>query len=160
MHWIRRLSQVIFLFLFVYTLFFISSAGYSTFSSLFLRFDPLMILTGEHKGIPIMFFVLVLTSAAVAAVWGRVFCSWACPLGSVLDAFDGIALNKDESRRDMLVVEAGEHEDVYMAEFDLDQLRDYRRRETWGNAFRRPRLYGDLVAQEVREPFERERARR
>lgn len=69
-------------------------------------------------------------------------------------AFDGIAF-ADGRSRDMLVIEAGEAEGVYPAVFDLDALRDYRRRETWGNAFRRPAAYGALTSHEVREPFVR-----
>ena len=55
--------------------------------------------------------------------------------------------------RDSLVVEAGEHEGVYLAPFDLEAMRAYRRRETWGNAFRRPHRYGRLTAPEVQAPF-------
>jgi predicted amidohydrolase len=74
-------------------------------------------------------------------------------------AFDGIAFDNNGSR-DMLVVEAGPNEGIYLAAFDLDQLRDYRRRESWGNAFRKPRAYAALVAPDVAEPFIRELARR
>ncbi|MBY8876332.1 carbon-nitrogen hydrolase family protein [Actinacidiphila acidipaludis] len=67
-------------------------------------------------------------------------------------AFDGIAF-ADGRSRDMLVVEAGEPAGVYPAVFDLDALRDYRRRETWGNAFRRPAAYRPLTEEAVRDPF-------
>jgi predicted amidohydrolase len=69
-------------------------------------------------------------------------------------AFDGIAFDSGNAR-DMLVVEAGESAGIYPAVFDLDALRDYRRRETWGNAFRRPVAYGPLTEREVRDPFVR-----
>ncbi|MFI0901141.1 carbon-nitrogen hydrolase family protein [Streptomyces sp. NPDC020983] len=69
-------------------------------------------------------------------------------------AFDGIAF-ADGRSRDTLVVEAGELPGVFPAVFDLDALRDYRRRETWGNAFRRPRAYGSLTDTTVSEPFVR-----
>ena len=36
-----------------------------------------------------------------------------------------------------------------------DALRDYRSRETWGNAFRKPSRYGALVSPDVDEPFTR-----
>jgi predicted amidohydrolase len=75
-------------------------------------------------------------------------------------AYDCIGFTEDERSRDTLIVEAGEQEGVFIAEFDMDRLREYRRRETWGNAFRRPRLYGALVAQEVSEPFLRPEATR
>jgi predicted amidohydrolase len=68
-------------------------------------------------------------------------------------AFDPIAFDKDGDPRDTLIVEAGESEGVYLARFDMDRLRDYRRRETWGNAFRRPHRYGLLTSLDVEEPF-------
>ena len=46
-------------------------------------------------------------------------------------------------------------EGVYLARFDLDAIRAYRERETWGNAFRRPDRYGPLTATDVEEPFVR-----
>ena len=75
-------------------------------------------------------------------------------------AYDGIAFNTDESSRDTLIIEAGESEGVYVAEFDLERLRAYREHEAWGNAFRRPRLYNALISQEVHEPFVRPEATR
>ena len=81
-------------------------------------------------------------------------------------AFDGVAHARppaegsDGAPRDMLIVEAGEGEGVYLAPFDLEELRAYRARETWGNAYRRPRCYAPLVSPEVQEPFVREDARR
>lgn len=69
-------------------------------------------------------------------------------------AFDGMAYGPGGSR-DMLLVEAGEQAGVYPAFLDLGALRDYRRRETWGDAFRRPAAYGALTGGEPREPFVR-----
>lgn len=69
-------------------------------------------------------------------------------------AFDGIAFDDGRSR-DKLVVEAGEAEGVYPAIVDLDRLRDYRRREGWGDAFRRPSTYRSLAEDRVRPPFVR-----
>jgi predicted amidohydrolase len=75
-------------------------------------------------------------------------------------AFDGMAFDGDSTPRDMLLVEAGADEGVYVARFDLDGLRAYRRRETWGNAYRKPRAYGALAAPDVADPFRRDDARR
>ena len=75
-------------------------------------------------------------------------------------AFDGIAFDARGRSRDTLVIEAGEREGIYLAEFDLDQLRDYRRREAWGNAYRKPGRYGLLTFSAVAEPFIRRDARR
>jgi predicted amidohydrolase len=67
-------------------------------------------------------------------------------------AFDPIAFAGGHSR-DTLVIEAGETEGVYLAPFDLDAIHDYRERESWGNAFRRPGRYAALTAAEIRPPF-------
>ena len=73
---------------------------------------------------------------------------------------DGIAFNRDEISRDMILCETGEEEGIFIAELDLDELRDYRAREVWGNAYRRPQLYGRLTDQGVQHPFKRENSRR
>ncbi len=68
-------------------------------------------------------------------------------------AFDPIGFTRDGCSRDTLIIEAGEGEGVFLAGFDLDTLRDYRQRETWGNAFRRPHRYGALTATTIEQPF-------
>jgi predicted amidohydrolase len=73
-------------------------------------------------------------------------------------AFDGMAFGLHGSR-EMTLVEAGEGEGIFIARLDLDALRDYRRRETWGNAFRRPRRYGLLASPVVLPPFVRVNAK-
>jgi len=70
-------------------------------------------------------------------------------------AFDGMAFAETGGPRDMLLVEAGEHEGIYLAPFDLAALRAYRAREAMGDAFRRPHRYGALVAPDVAPPFVR-----
>ena len=75
-------------------------------------------------------------------------------------AFDGVAFGEDGNTANDLVIEAGEREGIYMAEFDMDRIRAYRERGAWGNAFRKPRSYGLLTSLEVEEPFIRESARR
>ena len=71
-------------------------------------------------------------------------------------AFDGIAYRPDGGgSRDTLIVEAGEAEGIYMASFQMDELRDYRRREVHGNAYRRPDKYNVLISEEKAEPFVR-----
>lgn len=81
-------------------------------------------------------------------------------------AYDGMAYTagpsplEDGEPRDTLILEAGEAEDVYIAGFDMDCIRAYRERETWGNAYRRPRLYKTIVEEEVEPPFVRRDATR
>ena len=67
-------------------------------------------------------------------------------------AFDGMAY-LDGRGRDTLVVEAGEGEGIYLADFPLDRMRRYRESEVHGNAYRRPELYGELVGRETAPPF-------
>jgi predicted amidohydrolase len=69
-------------------------------------------------------------------------------------AYDPIAFDEQGSRN-TLVVEAGEVEGIYLAQFDLDALRQWRTAETWGNAFRRPRAYTALTNPDVQPPFVR-----
>ena len=69
-------------------------------------------------------------------------------------AFDGIAFQ--QGSRDTTIVQAGEESEIVVATFDLAALRDYRQRETWGNAFRRPKLYAKLAESTIQQPFLRE----
>ena len=76
-------------------------------------------------------------------------------------AYDGVAFDQDGRSRDTLIVEAGEAEGVYLATFDLDRLREYRAREVWGDAFRKPGRYGPLTDRKpTAAPFERSQATR
>jgi len=70
-------------------------------------------------------------------------------------ALDGISEDEHGRTRDMLLVEAGESEGIYLATFDLDALRSYRLRHTGGNAFRRPHRYQLLTALDIEPPFVR-----
>ncbi|MFL5758682.1 MAG: carbon-nitrogen hydrolase family protein [Thermomicrobiales bacterium] len=70
-------------------------------------------------------------------------------------AFDPIVFDARGATRDTLIVEAGGAEGAYMAKFDLEHIRDFRRRETWGNAFRRPHRYGALTSTKITAPFVR-----
>jgi N-carbamoylputrescine amidase len=79
-------------------------------------------------------------------------------------AFNGIAFTEPDDAEgtsaDMLIVEAGEDEGIFIAAFDIDRLRAYREHETWGNAYRKPRAYGDLASNDVQKPFARPDSRR
>jgi len=69
-------------------------------------------------------------------------------------AFDGVAYLPDLSgSRDTCILEAGEEEGIYLAEFDMEQLRAYRENEVHGNAHRRPTKYGLLTANKKSAPF-------
>ena len=75
--------------------------------------------------------------------------------------FDGVAyLPDEEDSRDMCILDAGVEEGIYIAELDLEQLREYRKNEVHGNTYRHPLKYGLLIETGVEEPFIREDCRR
>lgn len=70
--------------------------------------------------------------------------------------FDGVAyLPELESSRDTCILQAGGQEGLYIAELDLEQLRNYRKKEVHGNAYRHPKKYGLLTDTKIDEPFVR-----
>ena len=59
--------------------------------------------------------------------------------------FDGVAwLNEEPGSRDMCVFESGEEEGLYIAELDLDLLKNYREHEIMGWKYRKPDAYDIL----------------
>lgn len=59
--------------------------------------------------------------------------------------FDGVAWHRDEPGvRDMCVLEAPGEPGVYIADLDLDKLREYRANEVMGDQFRHPDKYSIL----------------
>lgn len=75
-------------------------------------------------------------------------------------AFDGIAYRPGESvSRDTLVVEAGEREGIYLADFPIAEMREYRRISDQANSYRRPLLYDMLINTTISEPFIRKNYR-
>jgi len=75
-------------------------------------------------------------------------------------ACSGICFGPDRAPLDQTLVEAGRGEEIALATFDLDALREYRARESWGDAYRRPGAYGLLVDGPVAPVFVRADARR
>lgn len=87
--YLRRISQGVFLLLFLFLFLQTESKGNDILGypvRLFLDFDPLIFLTtlfASHGGrIPAAFF-LSLVMVLVTVVLGRVFCGWICPLGTL-----------------------------------------------------------------------------
>lgn len=68
--------------------------------------------------------------------------------------FDGVAYLPELDRsRDICILQADGQEGIYIAELDLKQLRNYRKREVHGNAYRHPKKYGLLTDTKIDEPF-------
>lgn len=75
--------------------------------------------------------------------------NWGCSC-----AFSPITFDENGNYLDNTIVKASDiSQQILIAEFDLDQIRDYRKSETWGNAYRKPQAYADLLSCEVNEPF-------
>jgi predicted amidohydrolase len=69
-------------------------------------------------------------------------------------AFDGMAYSPSDSEsRDTLIIEAGEQEGIYIADFPVDEIRKYRNSEVHGNAYRHPQKYKLLISENIEEPF-------
>lgn len=69
-------------------------------------------------------------------------------------AFDGIDYSPSDSEsRDTLIIEAGEQEGIYIADFPVDEIRKYRNSEVHGNAYRHPSKYKLLISENIEEPF-------
>lgn len=69
-------------------------------------------------------------------------------------AFDGMAFDSStEKSRNMLLIEGNEEEAIFLAEFDIDKLRTYRKIECWGNTYRKPSTYTNIVLNKIDEPF-------
>lgn len=70
--------------------------------------------------------------------------------------FDGVAyLPELPESRDTCILQADGKEGIYLAELNLEQLRNYRKKEVHGNAYRHPKKYGLLTDTKISEPFVR-----
>ena len=71
--------------------------------------------------------------------------------------FDGVVyLPHLEGSRDTCILQAEEEEDIFIAHLDLEQLREYRKSEVHGNAYRRPDKYSIITESKIEQPFVRE----
>lgn len=71
-------------------------------------------------------------------------------------AFSPIVFDKNGEYLDNTIIKSDDiSEQVLIAEFDMDSIRQYRKSETWGNAYRKPHAYTNLISSEISEPFTR-----
>lgn len=72
-------------------------------------------------------------------------------------AFSPIVFDGEGKAVDNTLMKASDiAEKILIAEFDMEKIRAYRKNETWGNAYRKPHAYADLLSTEVKEPFLRD----
>ncbi len=67
-------------------------------------------------------------------------------------------VNKYELNSQLLLM--GDKEDIGMVNFNMSEIREYRKRESLGDAYRKPYAYKQLIENNVKEPFIREDTRR
>lgn len=67
-------------------------------------------------------------------------------------------INKNELNSEILVM--NDKEDIKIAQFNMNEIRQYRSRETLGDAYRKPYAYKQLIQDNVQEPFVRKDSRR
>ncbi len=73
--------------------------------------------------------------------------------------FNGMR-EKGNDNYDSTLALMDDKEGVVFADIDLARLRAYRETDIWGDAYRRPRVYGELTVDTPRPPFVRSNARR
>lgn len=98
---LRRISQIVFLLLFI-LLFFQARFPYESWlpADLFLRASPLVALAtmiADRSFISITVLALVVLLLTIPL--GRFFCGWICPLGTVIDASDSVIRRKRKPAR-------------------------------------------------------------
>lgn len=72
--------------------------------------------------------------------------------------FDGVAyLPTLPDSRDTCILQAKQEEGIYIAELDINQLRQYRQLEVHGNCFRQPQKYKILLDEHINNPFIRKK---
>lgn len=52
-----------------------------------------------------------------------------------------------------IIIADDKTEDILIAEYDMDRIRDYRSREMMGNTFRKIKAYTELLNEDIKEPF-------
>lgn len=101
----RRISQILFLIVFLILFRLTDYTGEDAIPyavNIFFRWDPLVaasVMLAARQ-----FIMLLLPALAVillTVVFGRVFCGWICPLGTILDGADKIIRTRRHPRRDL-----------------------------------------------------------
>lgn len=67
-------------------------------------------------------------------------------------------INKHELNSEMIVM--NDKEEIKIVQFNMSEIREYRSRETLGDAYRKPYAYKQLIEDNVQEPFIRKDSRR
>lgn len=74
-------------------------------------------------------------------------------------AYSPFTIDNEGEELDNLIVMANNEEGIFIAEFDMHQIREYRRKEVWGNAYRKVNAYQLQYSPVVEYPFKRKEKR-
>lgn len=80
--------------------------------------------------------------------------------GGKSSAFSPIVRDKNKNELDNKILIMDEKENIQIVKFNLNEIRDYRKRETLGDAYRKPSIYKYLSEEHISEPFVRKDSRR
>jgi predicted amidohydrolase len=69
--------------------------------------------------------------------------------------FDGNSVAFDATGKSLVPLVSDGEEKVLVARLSLSEMREYRKKTFWGNAFRRPRKYKEMISEEVDPVFAR-----
>jgi len=89
---------------------------------------------------------------------GMAMANYPSPLHGNSCAYSPIVFDDDGRYVDNRIINATDTEEsIIMAAFDLDNIRSYREKEAWGNAYRKVVAYKDILDEQVNEPFIRKK---
>ena len=68
-------------------------------------------------------------------------------------AFSPIVFDENGYTDNTLLMADDCSQGIFLAEFNMEQIRKYRKNETWGNAYRKPYAYKPLLDTRIEDPF-------
>lgn len=80
--------------------------------------------------------------------------------GGKSSAFSPIVRDKNKNEVNSEILVMNEEENIQIVKFNLNEIRNYRKRETLGDAYRKSSLYNYLSEEHIKEPFIRQDSRR
>ena len=75
-------------------------------------------------------------------------------------AFSPVVYDKDGHELNNLILTADGTEGIFYAEFDINAIREFRKSEVWGNAYRKVDAYVRASEKTAEEPFKRQDSRK
>ena len=75
-------------------------------------------------------------------------------------AFSPVVYDKDGNELDNQILTADETEGIFYADFDINAIKEFRKREVWGNAYRKVDAYVSASEKTAEEPFKRQDSRK